>query len=134
VSGEHRDDRRARILTNVWRTLIQLFNVAVVVFVLAALNSRLETVIVCLAGILYANIRWVGIGISSSIQGLAFNIQAELTRLKAAINPEFYYEESEITEGLRVLENARSGNSFVLAGQSVVAIICLGRLLYVIAS
>ncbi len=122
----------AKIALATWRTFVQLFYIGVVILVLVSLQGRLETIVVCLFGILYVTVRSIGIGLSSTLSALAVGLQAELNKIKAGVNQDYFYDEELARESREALAKASVPLWFAYAGLSTIAFICTLRLLYVL--
>jgi hypothetical protein len=108
-----------------WRAAVQVFNIAVVLFVFAHLQGRMEPLIVSLFGLIYTAIRSAAIGHANTYGDFAVQLQNQLDQIKGLINPNFEFDWETRREALQEVRDAQSLLVFDIAGVSIVGLICL---------
>jgi len=79
-----------KVLGYVWRVLVNLFYVAIVLYVFAKLQGRHDTIIlVAVLGLIYVTIRSIAIGQGHGLIGMAKSLTVDLMRIRELLRDEF---------------------------------------------
>jgi hypothetical protein len=122
-------DSKARVaLGYTWRVLVNVFYVAVVLYVFDKLHGRTETITVAVLGLVYVTIRgiaiWQGVGLSNSFKMM----DADFTRIRELLGDEQHaHDRREAAKtGSKSLDRERNKLIFIDGiFLSIIGIICL---------
>jgi hypothetical protein len=110
-----------------WRVLVNLFYVALILYVFDKLNGRHEiTVLVAVLGLIYVTIRSIALSQGHSFIEITKGLRGELLRIRELLHDEFVeHHKRELTEALEVVDRAMIKGYIDGFFLGIVSLICL---------
>jgi hypothetical protein len=120
---------------NLWRVAACLVQLAVILYVFYRLNTRSETILVSLLGLMYATIRSLAIMQGLAFAQFAFAIDKELARIQELLG-EYRNTVTERRKAVAVVENNRYGGKLIISAIfiGVLSLVCLFTLFGALSS
>jgi hypothetical protein len=111
---------------NLWRVAVCLVQLAVIVYVFDRLNTRSETILVSLLGLIYATIRSLAIMQELAFAQFAFAIEKELAQIQELLG-EYRNTITERRRAVAVVKNNLYGGKLIINAIfiGVLSLICL---------
>jgi hypothetical protein len=116
-----------------WRSAVQLFYVAVVLFVFSRLHDRLEFIIVALFGLTYVAVQGLVTDNARALMILGQWHQREFDSIKRAVVPGYQIDSDSRKDEAGEIASLNQRIWFERGGHSAIAIICLYYLFTTVA-
>ncbi|HYY13933.1 MAG TPA: hypothetical protein VE758_05820 [Chthoniobacterales bacterium] len=110
-----------------WRVLVNLFYVAIILYVFDKLHGRHEiTVLVAVLGLIYVTIRSIAIAQGNGFIEVTKGLRGELLRIRELLHDEFAEDHKrELTEAFEVVDRAMIKGYIDGFFLGIVSLICL---------
>jgi hypothetical protein len=116
-----------KALGYIWRVLVNLFYVAIILYVFEKLNGRHETtVLVAVLGLIYVTIRSIAIAQGHGLIEITKGLRGELLRVRELLHDESIEDHKrELTEAFEVVDRAMIKGYIDGFFLGIVSLICL---------